>query len=148
MANAPCMIQSVKLSTSYRNECFRNLQASIEYVYERNVNFPNITDFARYQCCTSNKWQNCIGKHIREKCGQDAADVFPLWINNIFGNLIKDLCSFKHFDPENSNHCLPKLFIPPKEFVPKGYKSNNYLSHHLSILCPNVAWGIFPKRDF
>lgn len=148
MANAQCLIEEVKLATAYRGECVRQIQANMEFIHERNHDSSNISEFLTGNCCAYNRWQNCIVKHLRDKCSEDAADVFPYLIHHVSANILKSFCPMHHFDPKNESVCKPELYQAPNDYIPKGYKSKSLISRYFSYLCPNVGWGIDSKRDF
>lgn len=144
------MIHQVKLSSVYRRECVRPLQANNEYIISKMKEQPRSkgSAFFRGVCCAYNQWENCIVGLIERTCGLEAAKMIPHFIRHLTMNLFSGFCQQGAFQSTSETQCPPGLFVAPSESPPTGYGSKSYLSHIFSYICPNVGWGVLPHRDY
>lgn len=147
LRHAPCLIEQVKLADTYRASCVRDIQANTEFVHEQAKRDGNLSQFLRGNCCAYNQWEQCITGHLRDKCGQGAADIFPKLIHYTSSNLLLSFCSPKFYNANNATQCPPQMFQAPKNVVPKGFQSSSLISVAFSRLCPNVGFGVDVTKD-
>lgn len=79
---------------------------------------------------------------INDRCGKEAAEVFPFLIDHTTFYMFHNLCPSHAMDPNNPQKCKPEEFIAPKDYFPKGLKSDSLISFYFSYICPNVGFGI------
>ena len=78
---------------------------------------------------------------IKDKCGDEAAEVFPSLIESFdFGYVGLCKSSPQYFPDNPENVCSGTL--EPTLDDPKGLQSISLNSYAFSYLCPNVGYGV------
>lgn len=143
-----CIIHRVKLGAAYRSRCIRRLQGNSEFVHYAFYRHKSSPRFWRHFCCVYNDWEDCIVDELTRECGSGAGVIFSRLIHSGSLGLLSGLCTRSAFNPNDELQCVPEDTQAPAQYVPKGLHSTSLVSWLFSYACPNVGWGIYPKKDF
>lgn len=85
------------------------------------------------------RWQDCMVGMLRKYCNDKVAGTLLDYIDDISGQLTKNVCPRDVYDWHNR---MCRRLLPPMWTTAKGAKSRSYLSFLFSYYCPNVGYGI------